>query len=329
MKHHLAPFRILIGLMFAASMAISASAQDVKLRLGHPITTADAAHTAMLSFAENVKKRSNGRVEISVFPSDQLGRQKDVGEMVRQGANVIQLTDPLFLGEWVPDAAILQAPFLMDKPEDMRKVMASDWMADLNNRLNAKGIRVLSWNSYFGTRQIMSKKPVRSLADVNGANFRAAAAPMYVEMIKAMGAKPVVTGFAEVYTGLSQGALDMLEAPLPTMWASKFYEQAKFVTMTGHMISWSPIIMSETYFKSLSADVQKMLVEEATRATEYMGTLKLKEEDEMVKKYESVGVTVIRNIDRNAFRNSTAKVYDNYQGWTPGIRDKVRGIITK
>jgi TRAP-type C4-dicarboxylate transport system substrate-binding protein len=152
---------------------------------------------------------------------------------------------------------------------------------------------------------------------------------MYVEMIKAMGAKPVVTGFAEVYTGLSQGALDMLEAPLPTMWASKFYEQAKFVTMTGHMISWSPIIMSETYFKSLSADVQKMLVEEATRATEYMGTLKLKEEDEMVKKYESVGVTVIRNIDRNAFRNSTAKVYDNYQGWTPGIRDKVRGIITK
>jgi TRAP-type C4-dicarboxylate transport system substrate-binding protein len=56
---------------------------------------------------------------------------------------------------------------------------------------------------------------------------------------------------------------------------------------------------------------------------------KQKEEDEMVKKYESVGVTVIRDIDRNAFRTATAKVYDNYQGWTPGIRDKVRGIITK
>ena len=101
-------------------------------------------------------------------------------------------------------------------------------------------------------------------------NFRCAAAPMYVEMVKAMGARPVTTGFAEVYTGLAQGALDMLEAPLPTMWASKFYEQAKFVALTGHMIAWDPVIMSDTYFRSLAPDVQKILLEEASNAAEYM-----------------------------------------------------------
>lgn len=127
MKWALAPLRMGMGLLLAAAMmAGAAGAQEFKLRLGHPLTTADAVHTAMTYFADNVKKRSNGRVDIAVFPADQLGRQKDVGEMVRQGANVIQLTDALFLGEWVPDAAILQAPYLMDKPEDFRKILGSD-----------------------------------------------------------------------------------------------------------------------------------------------------------------------------------------------------------
>ena len=167
-------------LLAAAAAAVacttgSAQAQDVKLRLGHPLTTPDAAHKAMVYFADNVKKRSNGRIDIQVFPADQLGRQKDVGEMVRQGANVIQLTDALFLGEWVPDAAILQAPYLMDKPDDFRKILGSEWLDDLNKRLAAKNIKVLSWNNYFGTRQILSKKPIRTPADLAGMNFRCAA----------------------------------------------------------------------------------------------------------------------------------------------------------
>ena len=119
-------------------------------------------------------------------------------------------------------------------------------------------------------------------------NFRCAAAPMYVEMVKAMGARPVTTGFAEVYTGLAQGALDMLEAPLPTMWASKFYEQAKFVALTGHMIALgSGDHERRPTSRALPPDMQKILLEEASNAAEYMSKLKLEEEAEMVKQYES------------------------------------------
>ncbi len=152
---------------------------------------------------------------------------------------------------------------------------------------------------------------------------------MYVQTVAAMGAKPVTTGFAEVYTGLAQGALDMLEAPLPTMWASKFYEQGKFVTMTGHMIAWNPVITSETWFRSLPADIQQMLVEESGKAADHMTKLKLDEEAEMVAKYEAAGVTVIRDVDRKAFRDATAKVYDTYPGWTPGLRAKVQALLAK
>ena len=194
-----------LGAALAAALGASAAAaQEFRIRLGHPLTTADKAHTAMVSLAENIGKRTNGRIDVTVFPADQLGKQKDLGEMARQGANVIQLTDALFLGEWEPDAAILQAPYLMDKPEDFRKILGSDWLKDLDRRLQAKGIRVISWNSYFGTRQILANRPIRKPADLAGLNFRAAAAPMYVEMVKSLGARPITTGFAEVYTGLAQ-----------------------------------------------------------------------------------------------------------------------------
>ena len=324
--------RTTIGLTAAialSGLATLASAQEIKIRLGHPLTTADAAHTAMVFFADNVRKRTNGRIEITVFPADQMGRQKDVGEMARQGANVIQLTDALFLGEYVPDAAIIQAPYLMDKPDDFRKVIGSDWLRDLDERLAAKGLRVLSWNNYFGTRQLMSRKPIRTLADIKGLNFRVGNAPMYVDTAAALGGRPMTTGFAEVYTGLSQGTLDMLEAPLPTMWASKFYEVIKNVTLTGHMIAWDPVIISEVFFKSLKPEDQKLLMEESSKAADEMTRLKLEEETRMVKMYQDAGVNVITNIDREAFRKATETVYEKQAGWTPGLREKVRGLITK
>ena len=71
------------------------------------------------------------------------------------------------------------------------------------------------------------------------------------------------------------------------MYASKFYEQAKFVTLTGHMIGWDPVIMSETYFKSLPADIQTIILEEASKAADLMTKLKSDEEQEMIKLYEA------------------------------------------
>lgn len=319
--------KLALGAVASAAVIQPASAQQVKLRISHPLVPADAAHTSMMSLADALKK--SGRFDVEVFPADQMGRQKDVGEMVRQGANVLQLTDPLFLGDFVPDAAILQAPFFLDKPTDFQKLVGSDWLNDLSNRLAQRGLRPVAWNGYFGTRQMMSKKPIRKLEDLANLNFRCAPAPMYVETVKAFGAKPVTTGFAEVYTGLAQGALDMLEAPLPTMWASKFYEQCKFVTLTAHMFGFAPLIVSETWYKALPPDTQKLLVTEAVKASDLLTKLKSEEELEIQKKYEAAGVTIIRDIDREPFKKAVAPVYEKYAGWTPGLRAKVQAILAK
>ena len=321
--------KVALGAVASAAVIRPASAQQIKLKIGHPLVPSDAAHISMVSLADNLKKNSNGRFDVEVFPADQMGRQKDVGEMVRQGANVLQLTDPLFLGDFVPDAAILQAPYFLDKWQDFNKLVGSDWLNDLSERLATRGLRPVAWNGYFGTRQMMSKKPIRKLEDLANLNFRCAVAPMYVETVKALGAKPVTTGFAEVYTGLAQGLLDMLEAPLPTMWASKFYEQAKFVTLTSHMIGFAPLIVSNTWYKALPPDMQKLLVTEAVNASNLLTKMKSEEEGESQKKYEAAGVTFIRDIDTGPLKKATAVVYEKYAGWTPGLRDKVQAILSK
>lgn len=305
------------------------AAAEFEFRLGHPLTTADAAHTAMMALADGLKKRSDGRIDVTVFPADQLGAQADVGEMVRQGADVIQLTDALFLGKYVADASVLQAPYLMDEPGQFKKLIGSAWLNGLDDRLAQKGYRVISWSNYFGTRQLLSKKPIRKPADLADLNFRCAAAPMYVDMVKAMGARPITTGFAEVYTGLAQGTLDLLEAPLPTMWASKFYEQAKYVSLTAHMIAWDPVVMSETVYQAMPPDLRKIILEEADGAAAVMTKLKTQEERDIIPKYKAAGVTIIEDVDRDAFRRATAPIYDSYPGFTPGIKATVQGLLAK
>ncbi len=96
----------------------ASAAQTFRFRLDHPLAPTDAVQTAMLYLAHNLKTASDGRIEVTVFPADELGSQADVSEMVRQGASVIQLTDDLFLGQYVPDVAVLQAPYLLKKPDD-------------------------------------------------------------------------------------------------------------------------------------------------------------------------------------------------------------------
>lgn len=310
-----------------ALTSVGAAAADFTFRLGHPLQPSDATQTAMLSFADKVKERTNGRVVIEVYPADQLGRQKEVGEMLVQGGNVMQFTDYLFLAEWVPDAGILQAPFLLKELDDWYTLADSDWMADLEKRLQEKGIFVLSNNNYFGSRSIIGPKPVRSPADIAGETLREAAAPMYVKMAESWGARPVTMGFAEVYTALSQGVVDFVECPPQTMVSSKFPELRNVVSLTKHMVNWNPVIVNDAAFHAMPEDLQKIVIEEAVNAGDMLTKMKKQSDEEVVGKLKEMGVTVVEDIDRDAFRKASAKVYTEFPDWTPGLADKVRAAL--
>ena len=303
-----------------------ARAAEITLRLGHPLAPSDAVQTSMISYADAVRKRTDGKVEIQVFPSDQLAAQKELGEMLVQGADVIQLTDFLFLAQWVPDAGILQAPFLLSNWDDWYKILKSPWWSDMEKRFAAKNIHMLCGNGYFGSRSLIGNKEIRTPADIAGLNLREANAPMYVEMAKAWGARPVVISFGEVYTALSQGVCDFVECPPQTMVASKFTELRKIVSLTNHMAGWDAVIMAESTYQKLPEDVRVILDEEAKASGDLLTKLKRGSDDEIITQMKGMGLTVVEDVDRKAFQAASLPAYQSFTDWTPGLTQTLRDI---
>src|SRR3990170_4350964 len=115
----------------ALTLTTTAAAQDFKIRFAHSLSPTEPAHLAAEYFAKNVAARTKGRVQITVFPAEQLGPGKDVNEMIRQGANVMNITDPGYLADFVPDIGVLNGPYLIKDPADYLKLLDSDWFRDI------------------------------------------------------------------------------------------------------------------------------------------------------------------------------------------------------
>ena len=141
--------------------ATGASAQEIKIKFAHSLSTTEPAHRAAEYFAKNVAARTNGKVQITVFPAEQLGLGKDVNEMIRQGANVMNITDPGYLSDFVPDVGVLNGPYLLKTPKDYEKVLASNWFKGIEGKLEATGFKLIMSNGYFGQRHVIADKAVR------------------------------------------------------------------------------------------------------------------------------------------------------------------------
>ena len=164
MKH----FPAALALALSGLFAVNAAAQDIKIRFAHSLSSTEPAHQAAEYFARNVAARTGGKVQITVYPAEQLGSGKDVNEMIRQGANVMNITDPGYLSDFVPDVGVLNGPYLIQKPEDYEKLLASDWFRTVEAKLEAAGFRLIMANGFFGQRHLIAAKPVRRPEDMAG-----------------------------------------------------------------------------------------------------------------------------------------------------------------
>jgi len=311
----------LAGLSLAA--AATASAQEIKIRFAHSLSPTEPAHLAAEYFAKNVAARTNGRVQITVFPAEQLGPGKDVNEMIRQGANVMNITDPGYLSDFVPDVGVLNGPYLVKTPQEYEKLLASDWFKGIEKKLEAAGFKLIMANGFFGQRELISDKPVRKPEDMAGMTVRVPPNTMWIETFKAMGARPTTVQWAEVYNALQQHVVEGAEAPLGSLWGSKLQETRKVISLTGHFTAFVMWPINTAFFNKLPKDVQQILLEEGQRAGVEMTRLTLASQDEYLAKFKGAGVTIVSDVDIPAFQKATASVYKAFPKWTPGLRETV------
>jgi len=317
----------LAAALFAASNA--ATAQEIKIRFAHSLSTTEPAHQAAEYFAKNVAARTNGRVQIQVFPGEQLGPGREVNEMIRQGANVMNITDPGYLSDFVPDIGVLNGPYLIKDPKDYEKLLASDWYKGVEQKLNQVGFKLIMANGFFGQRHMIADKPIRKPEDAAGMTVRVPPNTMWIETFKAMGARPTTVQWSEVYNALQQNVVQAAEAPLGSLWGVKLHEQRKVISLTGHFTAFVMWPINAGYFAKLPPDVQQVLLEEGKKAGEYMTKLTLEQQQDYMDKFKSAGVTFVTDVDLPAFQKATAGVYNAFPKWSPGLHSQVTKIVAQ
>ena len=315
----------LLGVALLA-LALPAAAQTV-LNINTALTTDDPMYAGLERMKANVEKRSAGKLAIRIFPGSQLGKDEDVLEQARAGANVAVLVDGGRLAPFVKEWGILGAPYLVDNYDQILKLeqtaLFKSWVDKLRDASNHQ---VLSFNWFQGHRHLLTNTPVKVPADLKGIRMRTPGAPVWLETVRAMGATPTGMPWSEVYSALQTKVIDGAEAQHPAVFGAKLYEVVKYVTKTEHIYLITGLITSRGWFDKLPADQQAILREESFAAGKFASEKTIESLADYEKKLKERGVTVAE-IDKTPFRNATAGVYKTL-GYTE-LRTEVNKALGK
>ena len=313
---------------FLAALAMSAPAQaQTVLRVGTGQAAAELQNVILQQVADRVKERSGGRLTLQLFPGGQLGSERDVHEQVKMGAPILTIVDSGYFANYTTkDVGILSAPFVFNNYDQVTKLLKSDIAANWLAQSEKNGIKMLSFNWYFGERNIIGRKAYPKLADLKNVKFRLAPIPIYIDSFKALGVSPVTLDFAEVYGALQQGVVDAAEGPLGSVFSSKLFEPAPFVTQTGHVKQVLGVMMNKTVFDGLPADQRSILVEEMLAGGDRYSKQSADRQGDLRAQMEKVGVKFVE-ADIEDYKAAVLPLYANYKDWSPGLIDAVRKVV--
>lgn len=258
------------------------------LKLSSVLPDSHPTHKAMVFFADKVKEKTKGSVEVQVFPSSQLGEQRDALEGMKMGTLDMAMTNCGPLGQFVPSIDVLNLPFMFKNPQHQAKVLDGPPGQQLIADINKAGFVFLFWADAGSRSVINNKRPVNSPDDLKGLKIRVMNSKLMVDTLNAMGAIATPMGQGEVYSALQQGVLDGWENNPTTLYTLKLYEVSKYYSWTRHFSTPDVILMSRKVFDKLTPEEQKAMVEAGKEASvkgrELWAAAEKQHIDELVKK---------------------------------------------
>ena len=296
------------ALLAGATGFFSSASAQTKLKWAHVYETSEPFHKWSVWAGEEIKKRSNGKYDIQVFPASTLGKESDINQGLTLGTVDIILTGASFAGNTYRPLAVTYFPFIFRDAEHLLKYAQSDVFKELAKGYDDKSGNHITALNYYGARHVTSStaKPVTKPDDMKGLKIRVPDAPAYLAFPKALGANATPIAFAEVYLALQNGTVDAQENPLPTIEAKKFYEVQKNISLTGHIIDSLLTVVSGPLWAKLSADEKKIFSDVMQEAAEKTGREIIASEARLADEFKKRGNNVIV-VDKNAFREAVLK----------------------
>ena len=301
MKHTLASsiFAAVFGLSVGSFFVGIASAQTapVKLRFGHAHPVTDSQHVAALEFAKKVKERTQGGIEIQVFPSNQLGNDNTMIAGVRGGTIDIETSGNPFFTGIVPKLNVLDLPYLFDDATQVAKVLDGQIGRSLLNELEAHQMKGLAFWEVGYRILANSRRPVNKAEDIKGLKLRTTPNQAHIKAFQLLGAAPQPMPFSEVFSALETKAIDGHENPPTLMASTKMYEVQKHLSLTKHAYTALIVVMNKAKFESLKPEFQQILLQEAANAAVFQRDLNARSEASALAELRKHGMQIVEKPD--------------------------------
>ena len=287
--------RVFVALVVAAGGLVGADDHSLAetVRVAHADSPEHPKHLAFLRFAEIVKERSGGNLDVEIFPSGQLGDEREIIEGLKQGTVHLTSVSNGVVTAFDEDFMLLDIPFLFEDEAAARRAIDGAAEKTLFKNLDDVGLVGLAvWEQ--GFRNVSSSdNPVTGLDDLKGLKLRTMEAPLHVEAWRAAGANPTPMSWSQVYPSLQQGVIDGQENPLYVVTQEKLYEVQKYVSLTRHIYDAMPVLASKSWFDALPADQQQIVREAIRDVTPYERQLAEQLVSDAAKELPGMGVSIV------------------------------------
>ncbi len=318
--------RLFLATALALGFIASAAAQTT---MKISISVAQNSHqgVGIDTFAKEVEKRTQGRYKIQTFYSGSLGGERESIEAVQLGTQELTFTSTGPVPNFVPEARILDIPFLFRDKAHARHVLDGNIGQDMLTKFDAKGFKALAWGENGVRHMTNSKRAVNSPDDLKGLKMRTMENPVHVAAYKGFGIVPTPMAFPEVFTALQQGTVDGQENPLSVIMAAKFDQVQKHLSLTGHVYSPAIFLMSKAAFDKLSAADKTAFLESAKEAAKANRARVDEDDAKGVAELKSKGMSVVENVDKAKFVATLAPVNAEFEKqFGKDMLDKIRAV---
>jgi tripartite ATP-independent transporter DctP family solute receptor len=322
---------IIIGILCALLIIgyvseLTGAKKEVRvLRLAHGLNTRHPVHETMEYMAELVKEQSNGKLIVQIFPSEQLGTEKECIEALQLGYLAMTKTSTAPMESFVPQIQIFGIPYLFRDSEHFWKVAMGPIGKDLLEAGQSKGLKGLCYYDA-GARSFYAKKEIHHPKDLKGLKIRVMKSVMAMQMIEVMGGSPTPISWGELYTSLDQGVVDAAENNPPSFDTSRHFEICNYYILDEHVRVPDMLVISTRVWNNLDSDEQKILANAVNKSVEFNRSLWKKAEKGSLEKVQEAGVTIIRP-DKKPFQEAVGPMWDKYKDTELGeLIEKIQDV---
>jgi len=304
----------------------------VTLKLGGIEAAEDFFTLAAYKFADMVKERSKGSITVEVYPASQLGDMPKMFEAVKMGTQDIVGGSGSYMSQFIPDKAIETAFFLFEDEAHFLKYVASDLCKQYSEEFTKKtSVIPLSQTWIRGPRFFIAKKPLRTAADFKDLKTRVPDIKGYLKSVEALGCKPTMIVWGELYLALLQNVVEAGENAPFALYAAKFHEAAPFLIETVHLYDSACLYMSERSFNKLTPAQKKVVIEADLEAAQYYNKSVRDMTQDCIDKMIAEGTTFIRKSEidiatLSKMAKDGAMALEAEGFWSKGLYDKVAAM---